>query len=48
MSVFLRGKIYAYDFIVKGERFRGSTKQTTKKDALIFENNEKKKPGKDY
>jgi integrase len=46
MSVFLRGKYFAYDFVLNGERYRGSTKQTNKKDALIFESQEKEKARK--
>lgn len=38
MSVFKRGKFYYYEFVLRGERYRGSTKQTAEKAALRFEN----------
>ena len=37
MSVYLRGKYYTYDFMFSGERYKGSTKQTEKREALKFE-----------
>ena len=46
MSVFLRGKYYSYKFYVNGKPYRGSTKQITKKEALIFEKLEKEKARK--
>lgn len=48
MSVYLRGKgkNYNYEFVLDGNRYRGSTKQKKKKDALIFENAEKDKARK--
>ena len=46
MSVFQRGKVFHYDFVLKGERYRGSTGQTTKKNALKFELAEKEKARK--
>lgn len=37
MAVFKRGDVYHYQFMVRGERYRGSTKQTTPGKARTFE-----------
>ena len=37
MSPFKRGSIWYYDFWFQGRRFAGSTRQTTKGDATVFE-----------
>ena len=46
MAVFLRGKFFHYEFELQGKRYRGTTKQTNKKAALIFEDAERKKAQK--
>ncbi|HEY8358897.1 MAG TPA: tyrosine-type recombinase/integrase [Ramlibacter sp.] len=41
MSLTLRGKIYHYDFQYKGQRFQGSTFETTEKKAKVVEKHAK-------
>ena len=37
MTVFLRGDVYHYQFMIRGERYRGSTDETTLTRARIYE-----------
>lgn len=50
MSVYLRkgSKIYSYDFEFKGQRFRGSTGQTTAREAKAFEKAERERLAKEH
>lgn len=41
MSVFLRGSIYHYEFMLNGRRYRGSTKQRTETRARRVEDNKR-------
>ena len=41
MGVFKRGKVYHFEFVYRGERFRGSTGETNKREAEEFERRER-------
>ncbi|MDJ0921083.1 MAG: tyrosine-type recombinase/integrase [Henriciella sp.] len=43
MSIFKRGAIYHYDFQYRGQRYRGSTGETTKRAAQDVEDKERRK-----
>lgn len=43
MGVAKRGKVYHYEFVYRGERFRGSTGETDKREAEAFERRERER-----